>query len=262
MNFKEVTAEDLFGKGVTGLPDTPGLSTTDMQAKFDELVKDVMVPKFNALVRELAVLSGVESVTKELENTETSIPTGSAVAKYIEEKGSGNATVEEMTWAEYEALSEEEKMDGTLRVITDRKAGVRFGNVDISGIGDGTVTGAISALNSKKPIRIHEYKQHTCGSTDYEPIFSVTIPANSFFCITAYTEWGDIRPSGVAIGPNGTNIAHCHVKADNTAEPLLNGAVISFSGFAENDRELWVWGKWYAANTLNRSMVEGFYIPA
>lgn len=150
MNFKEVTAEDLFGKGVTGLPDTPGLSTTDMQAKFDELVKDVMVPKFNALVRELAVLSGVESVTKELENTETSIPTGSAVAKYIEEKGSGNATVEEMTWAEYEALSEEEKMDGTLRVITDKKAGVRFGNVDISGIGDGTVTGAISAVNSKR----------------------------------------------------------------------------------------------------------------
>lgn len=147
MNFKEITAEDLFGKGVTGLPDTPGLSTTDMQAKFDELVKDVMVPKFNALVRELAVLSGVESVTKELENTETSIPTGSAVAKYIEEKGSGNATVEEMTWAEYEALSEEEKMDGTLRVITDRKAGVRFGNVDISDIGDGTVTGAISAIN-------------------------------------------------------------------------------------------------------------------
>lgn len=148
MNFKEVTAEDLFGKGVTGLPDTPGLSTTDMQAKFDELVKDVMVPKFNALVRELAVLSGVESVTKELENTETSIPTGSAVAKYIDENG-GNATVEEMTWAEYEALSEAEKMDGTLRVITDRKAGVRFGNVDISDIGDGTVTGAISAINSK-----------------------------------------------------------------------------------------------------------------
>jgi hypothetical protein len=148
MNFKEITAEDLFGKGVTGLPDTPGLSTTDMQAKFDELVKDVMVPKFNALVRELAVLSGIESVTKELENTETSIPTGSAVAKYIDENG-GNATVEEMTWAEYEAISEEEKMDGTLRVITDRKAGVRFGNADISRIGDGTVTGAISALSSK-----------------------------------------------------------------------------------------------------------------
>lgn len=63
--------------------------------------------------------------------------------------GGGSATVEEMTWAEYETLSEEEKMDGTLRVITDRKAGVRFGNVDISGIGDGTVTGAISAVNSK-----------------------------------------------------------------------------------------------------------------
>jgi hypothetical protein len=69
---------------------------------------------------------------------------------YVKTGGSvgGNATVEEMTWAEYEALSEAEKMDGTLRVITDKKAGVRFGNVDISGIGDGTVTGAISAINS------------------------------------------------------------------------------------------------------------------
>lgn len=62
--------------------------------------------------------------------------------------GGGSATVEEMTWAEYEALSEEEKMDGTLRVITDKKAGVRFGNVDISDIGDGTVTGAISNVNA------------------------------------------------------------------------------------------------------------------
>jgi hypothetical protein len=162
MNFKEITAEDLFGKGVTGLPDTPGLSTTDMQAKFDELVKEVMVPKFNALVRELAVLSGVESVTKELENTETSIPTGSAVAKYIDENG-GNATVEEMTWAEYQALPEEEKMDGTLRVITDRKAGVKFGSADISGIGDGTVTGAIAALNSNLTVKIATYAYTTEG---------------------------------------------------------------------------------------------------
>lgn len=70
-------------------------------------------------------------------------------AGYVKTGGSGggNATVEEMTWAEYEALSEEEKMDGTLRVITDRKAGVRFGNVDISGIGDGTVTGAVASVN-------------------------------------------------------------------------------------------------------------------
>ena len=117
-------------------------------------------------------------------------------------------------------------------------------------------------LISKKPIAIREYKPHTCASTDYEPVFSVTIPANSFFCFTAYAEWGGSRPSGVAIGPNGTSMADCNVKMDNTSEPVLNGAVVSFSGFAENDRELWIWGRWGNAQTSNRAFVEGFYIPA
>lgn len=45
----KITQADLADKGVTGLPDTPALSTADMQAKFDELVKDVVVPKFNDL---------------------------------------------------------------------------------------------------------------------------------------------------------------------------------------------------------------------
>ena len=45
----KITQTDLADKGVTGLPDTPGLPVGDMQAKFDELSKDVIVPKFNAL---------------------------------------------------------------------------------------------------------------------------------------------------------------------------------------------------------------------
>ncbi len=54
MNFTKITASDLNGKGVVGLPDTPGLTTTEMQEKFDELALDVIVPKFNDLSDELS----------------------------------------------------------------------------------------------------------------------------------------------------------------------------------------------------------------
>ena len=174
MNFKEITAEDLFGKGVTGLPDTPGLSTTDMQAKFDELVKEVMVPKFNALVRELAVLSGVKSVTKELENTETSIPTGSAVAKYINENG-GN---------------------------------VDFGSSDISGIGDGTVAGAIVELHSKLSSLHTYYYNHGTKQpvyAKYNLITSITVPKGMYLFIA-------------------------HVKSSKVIDANLNATITPVSG--------------------------------
>ena len=35
MAFTKITDEDLLNKGVIGLPDTPGLSTSEMQAKFE-----------------------------------------------------------------------------------------------------------------------------------------------------------------------------------------------------------------------------------
>lgn len=53
MSYTKITSDDTQNKGVVGLPDTPGLSTTEMQEKFDELVNDVVIPKFNNLVDEL-----------------------------------------------------------------------------------------------------------------------------------------------------------------------------------------------------------------
>lgn len=53
MAFTKITGEDLQNKGVMGLPDTPGLSTSEMQAKFEQIAREVLVPKFNQLVDEL-----------------------------------------------------------------------------------------------------------------------------------------------------------------------------------------------------------------
>lgn len=66
--------------------------------------------------------------------------------------GGGNANLVELTKAEYDALEAagDVKAD-TLYLITDGIPGTDagMGNTDISGIGDGTVTGAVSEPNSK-----------------------------------------------------------------------------------------------------------------
>ena len=54
MTENKILDSDLTGKGVIGLNDVPSLNTADMQAKFDELVTDVVVPKHNSLIDDLA----------------------------------------------------------------------------------------------------------------------------------------------------------------------------------------------------------------
>lgn len=69
-NFTKITSNDTLGKGVTGLPDAPGLASGDMQKKFDELSKDVIIPKFNQLVDELdEAASSTETRVGNMEST-------------------------------------------------------------------------------------------------------------------------------------------------------------------------------------------------
>lgn len=77
MAFKKIIDSDLINKGVTGLPDVPGLSTSEMQAKFDELSRDLVIPKINELVdglngEEVGQSSKIENpITKEKEVIQT-----------------------------------------------------------------------------------------------------------------------------------------------------------------------------------------------
>lgn len=62
MAFTKITENDTINKGVMGLPDTPNLSTSEMQTKFEELSNDVIIPKFNNLVDELEAKSAAGNI--------------------------------------------------------------------------------------------------------------------------------------------------------------------------------------------------------
>lgn len=82
-NFQDeylISATDRTGKGVTGLPDTPGLSTGDMQARFDSL-GNLAIDKFNAVVN--CVGGGVI-------NDDKKIPTMADIVAYVVGMGGGD----------------------------------------------------------------------------------------------------------------------------------------------------------------------------
>ena len=60
--FDKIAEKDLAGIGVVGLPDTPGLSTADMQAKFEETARSVIIPRFNTLIDDILALTAAGMV--------------------------------------------------------------------------------------------------------------------------------------------------------------------------------------------------------
>ena len=84
-NFQDaykISSADRSGKGVTGLPDTPGLSTGDMQARFDSL-GNLAIDKFNNVV---------EAVGDTISNDDTKLPTMKAIVDYVVSMGGGDMT--------------------------------------------------------------------------------------------------------------------------------------------------------------------------
>lgn len=78
----KITSADRVNKGVTGLPDTPGLSTGDMQTRLDSL-GNLAIDKFNAVV---------EAVGDVITNDPTKLPTMAAIVAYVVSMGGGDMT--------------------------------------------------------------------------------------------------------------------------------------------------------------------------
>ena len=61
MSFTKITSADRVGKGNTGLPDTPLLTTTEMQEQMDSL-PNLAIDKFNSFIDELEAETASQSI--------------------------------------------------------------------------------------------------------------------------------------------------------------------------------------------------------
>lgn len=62
MAFAKITDSDLKGKGNVGRPDTPGVTTAEMQRILDEIPREVIVPALNALIDALGAQDAAENL--------------------------------------------------------------------------------------------------------------------------------------------------------------------------------------------------------
>ena len=108
MAFNKITDADLVGKGVIGLPDTPNLSTTEMQNKFEETVRGVAIPKINEVIEGLngsEVSNSSKAINPVSGNEESFQNTFNALKKYTDD----------------EVTKERKKASDELKVHTDNK---------------------------------------------------------------------------------------------------------------------------------------------
>lgn len=104
--LEKITPEELAGVGVIGMPDTPRLSTEEMQRKFEETAREVIIPKFNALVDELSAEDAAGKVGAVSVNAQELTP---------EQKATARENIAALTW-EADALDDAQKQQARANI--------------------------------------------------------------------------------------------------------------------------------------------------
>jgi hypothetical protein len=102
----KILDSDLVDKGVIGLPDIPGLSVEEMQRKFEETAREVIIPKFNALVDELSAEDAAGKVGAVSVNAQELTP---------EQKATARENIAALTW-EADALDDAKKQQARANI--------------------------------------------------------------------------------------------------------------------------------------------------
>jgi hypothetical protein len=108
----KITVADLTGKGVTGMADTPNLTTAQMQQKLDEIAKEVIPPKFNALCDDLDATDFASIITSK--------STDKMLFQRLNEYDQIEYSVDNVNW--YLIASGKEVLDPTLEADNAKNA--------------------------------------------------------------------------------------------------------------------------------------------
>ena len=138
-------------------------------------------------------------------------------------------------------------------------AGANSGNLDLKKrINE--LEAEVEELNSKRPVSLYKSIGFTGTTTNYELITTVTIPAKSFYVLSAYLNYGNSKPTGV-------RICYKNDYQDTAAWQEQDASHDAYevhcqtTGYIEAETTFYIFGKWHAA-AKNSAYVNGFYIPA
>ncbi len=122
-----------------------------------------------------------------------------------------------------------------------------------------TLENNIAEMNNKLPtfydVNIHQNITSTIERSKTN--LSVTIPANSYVCITFRVAYNQSKPEYIEVSS----------KAPNEAENIIGGGVVTYgqasctiSGYINNDTTYTAYIKWDKDETINGGSINGFYV--
>ena len=163
MAFNKITDADLVGKGVIGLPDTPNLSTTEMQNKFEETVRGVAIPKINEVIEGLngsEVSNSSKAINPVSGNEESFQDTFNALKKYTDDEVKKERTTASEALTVHTSNTENphvvtaEQVNAYTKQVVDDKLYYKVDKVDGKGLStndyDNSEKEKLADTNSKK----------------------------------------------------------------------------------------------------------------
>ena len=131
------------------------------------------------------------------------------------------------------------------------------GSTDISGIGNGTVTDALSVLNSKaKPIEIINISKRVNISKVGESVYSgleFTVPKGNIFIVQIKAYYEESKPSQIAVTDSKTECTNTTVIDKTERYPTAVTCVLPIN---DTDSTYYVWVK-YSSAGMNQVNVRG-----
>ena len=142
--------------------------------------------------------------------------------------------------------------------LATRALAQKIGTTDISSIGDGTCTGAISSLNAKSAFHSIQIEEGVNVSTTEKFYTGVTIviPAKSYFSITVVGLYVHAPCHWIGISTSSaSDINTCYRDSENS----YYNTTLSFSTYADGETTLYIYGQWEWIGA-NEVMITGYYV--
>lgn len=233
MPFKQVTEQDLKGKGVIGQPAVPGLSVTEMQKSVEQVVREAAIPAHNQLCEELEAEAAAADIG-------AAVPGSGDIPPETPKKL--QSVLEAMlAWAKEKLGLKADKADTYTKQETEEKISEGISETGFEEAVQEAKQSAQEAKEYAESINPAQFAQAeegvtTVNASKTQNTFDIDLPSTNQFVIVpnaAYATGDTFRIAGRSVAaklPNGDSLPDAFFAANAKVMCLLADTVLYFVG--------------------------------
>lgn len=233
MPFKQVTEQDLKGKGVIGQPAVPGLSVTEMQKSVEQVVREAAIPAHNQLCEQLEAEAAAADIGAAVPGRGDMPPeTPKKLQSVLEAM---------LAWAKEKLGLKADKADTYTKQETEEKISEGISETGFEEAVQEAKQSAQEAKEYAESINPEQFAQAeegvtTVNASKVQNTFDIELPNSNQFVIVpnaAYATGDTFRIAGRAVAamlPNGDSLPDAFFAANAKVMCLWADTILYFVG--------------------------------